>query len=60
MQQGFKKSVSIFNFNKHLAIKQLSHVASSNIAKYFPRFSYLVIIYTRLKNREEIAKYEKL
>ena len=32
-----------FDLNKHLTIKELSHVASCNIGKYIPRFSYFAI-----------------
>ena len=31
--------------NKHLTIKELSHIASYNIGKYLPRFLYFAIIF---------------
>ena len=39
MQLLNKITLATYDFHKHLTIKQLSHVASINIGKYFPRFS---------------------
>ena len=44
MQLVSKITLATFDFNKHFRIKWLSHVASCNIGKYFPRFSYFAII----------------
>ena len=35
---------AVFDFNKCLTIKKLSHVSSCSFGKYFPRFSYFGII----------------
>ena len=41
-----KITLATFDFNKHLTIKYLSHVTSSNIGKknFFPFFLYFAII----------------
>ena len=43
----------------HLTTK-LSHLASYNVDKYFPRFSYYAIISLAKRLVKYIAKYEKL
>ena len=32
-------TLATFDFNMHLTIKLVSHAASCNVGKYFPRFS---------------------
>ena len=44
MQLVSKGTLAIFDFNKHVTIKSVSHVASCNIGKYFPHFSYFSIV----------------
>ena len=40
-----KITLATFDFNKHLTIKYLSHVASSNIGKnFFFLFSYILLL----------------
>ena len=53
-----KITLATFDFNKHLTIKYLSHVASSNIGKkfFFPFFLYFAIISLALKAREICCK----
>ena len=49
-----KMTIDIFDFMKHLTIKQLSHVASCNIGKIFPLFSYFTIL-QQMRNSENIS-----
>ena len=44
MQLVSKITLATFDFTMHLTIKLLSHIASCSIGKYFPLFSYFVVI----------------
>ena len=47
MELASKILLARFDFNNHLKIKQLSHVASCNTGKYFLRFSYFDVSLAR-------------